>query len=154
MHPLFLWNIPSLHNFTRYCLITPYLASKFPRTRVTVTTAAQPQSPRRGASSPQSPVLGVCVKIVVTEFEAMDNICWNDKKYWGCSCITSLAVKLLVMLEPCCLWKFMPLAMPIMLVRNAAFASVLNNSKFKRSEERRVGKECVCWCRSRWSPYH
>ena len=25
---------------------------------------------------------------------------------------------------------------------------------FVRSEERRVGKECVCWCRSRWSPYH
>ena len=24
----------------------------------------------------------------------------------------------------------------------------------QRSEERRVGKECVCWCRSRWSPYH
>ena len=23
-----------------------------------------------------------------------------------------------------------------------------------RSEERRVGKECTCWCRSRWSPYH
>jgi uncharacterized RDD family membrane protein YckC len=23
-----------------------------------------------------------------------------------------------------------------------------------RSEERRVGKECRCWCRSRWSPYH
>ena len=23
-----------------------------------------------------------------------------------------------------------------------------------RSEERRVGKECVCQCRSRWSPYH
>ena len=23
-----------------------------------------------------------------------------------------------------------------------------------RSEERRVGKECLCWCRSRWSPYH
>src|SRR3546814_16165793 len=25
---------------------------------------------------------------------------------------------------------------------------------FARSEERRVGKECVCRCRSRWSPYH
>src|SRR3546814_4182459 len=25
---------------------------------------------------------------------------------------------------------------------------------FKRSEERRVGKECVSTCRSRWSPYH
>src|SRR3546814_20779400 len=26
--------------------------------------------------------------------------------------------------------------------------------KFIRSEERRVGKECVSTCRSRWSPYH
>src|SRR3546814_17038760 len=25
---------------------------------------------------------------------------------------------------------------------------------FHRSEERRVGKECVSTCRSRWSPYH
>ena len=23
-----------------------------------------------------------------------------------------------------------------------------------RSEERRVGKECTSWCRSRWAPYH
>ena len=27
-------------------------------------------------------------------------------------------------------------------------------SVVKRSEERRVGKECTSWCRSRWSPYH
>src|SRR3546814_7111133 len=27
-------------------------------------------------------------------------------------------------------------------------------SKVWRSEERRVGKECVSTCRSRWSPYH
>src|SRR3546814_5465570 len=26
--------------------------------------------------------------------------------------------------------------------------------KHLRSEERRVGKECVSTCRSRWSPYH
>ena len=25
---------------------------------------------------------------------------------------------------------------------------------FERSEERRVGKECLSVCRSRWSPYH
>ena len=25
---------------------------------------------------------------------------------------------------------------------------------FLGSEERRVGKECTSWCRSRWSPYH
>src|SRR3546814_3133045 len=29
-----------------------------------------------------------------------------------------------------------------------------NQAKVDRSEERRVGKECVSTCRSRWSPYH
>src|SRR3546814_7943358 len=35
--------------------------------------------------------------------------------------------------------------------------SVKSHEKFTgkhRSEERRVGKECVSTCRSRWSPYH
>src|SRR3546814_13093056 len=30
----------------------------------------------------------------------------------------------------------------------------LTVSHLQRSEERRVGKECVSTCRSRWSPYH
>ena len=30
----------------------------------------------------------------------------------------------------------------------------LSEGKAKGSEERRVGKECTSWCRSRWSPYH
>src|SRR3546814_18476266 len=34
---------------------------------------------------------------------------------------------------------------------NKALAEVLSD---KRSEERRVGKECVSTCRSRWSPDH
>src|SRR3546814_12846688 len=29
-----------------------------------------------------------------------------------------------------------------------------NELLLKRSEERRVGKECVSTCRSRWSPFH
>src|SRR3546814_20947069 len=29
-----------------------------------------------------------------------------------------------------------------------------SNFSIKRSEARRVGKECVSTCRSRWSPYH
>src|SRR3546814_11899651 len=29
-----------------------------------------------------------------------------------------------------------------------------DNAVDARSEERRVGKECVSTCRSRWSPYH
>src|SRR3546814_2370970 len=38
----------------------------------------------------------------------------------------------------------------------AARLSVLDEAGHEvlRSEERRVGKECVSTCRSRWSPYH
>src|SRR3546814_3036192 len=32
--------------------------------------------------------------------------------------------------------------------------SLLRPLLLDRSEERRVGKECVSTCRSRWSPYH
>src|SRR3546814_6084145 len=35
-------------------------------------------------------------------------------------------------------------------VRGFAPDAIIDN----RSEERRVGKECVSTCRSRWSPYH
>ena len=35
-------------------------------------------------------------------------------------------------------------------IAKAVFLEML----IKRSEERRVGKECTSWCRSRWSPYH
>src|SRR3546814_3600065 len=41
--------------------------------------------------------------------------------------------------------------------REAGFALPLfgrANVRSYRSEERRVGKECVSTCRSRWSPYH
>src|SRR3546814_9772899 len=30
----------------------------------------------------------------------------------------------------------------------------IGDDSCERSEERRVGKECVSTCRSRWSPYH
>src|SRR3546814_11959507 len=33
-------------------------------------------------------------------------------------------------------------------------SSVMQMEYRDRSEERRVGKECVSTCRSRWSPYH
>src|SRR3546814_14763961 len=36
-------------------------------------------------------------------------------------------------------------------VDRSASSSTINTV---RSEERRVGKECVSTCRSRWSPYH
>src|SRR3546814_20091930 len=37
-------------------------------------------------------------------------------------------------------------------VQDVAFIS--RRHELTRSEERRVGKECVSKCRSRWSPYH
>src|SRR3546814_19367886 len=37
--------------------------------------------------------------------------------------------------------------------RLGAFAGLFQGAAL-RSEERRVGKECVSTCRSRWSPYH
>src|SRR3546814_10233004 len=37
---------------------------------------------------------------------------------------------------------------------NVARAVERGMAKDERSEERRVGKECVSTCRSRWSPYH
>src|SRR3546814_16325607 len=33
-------------------------------------------------------------------------------------------------------------------------APIIDARHPSRSEERRVGKECVSTCRSRWSPYH
>src|SRR3546814_5091551 len=38
-------------------------------------------------------------------------------------------------------------------VSNQVLASIFT-VRSNRSEERRVGKECVSTCRSRWSPYH
>src|SRR3546814_1345254 len=37
---------------------------------------------------------------------------------------------------------------------NSALPDRHCRSQEHRSEERRVGKECVSTCRSRWSPYH
>src|SRR3546814_12961667 len=34
------------------------------------------------------------------------------------------------------------------------YSSYARGGEELRSEERRVGKECVSTCRSRWSPYH
>src|SRR3546814_10719973 len=39
-------------------------------------------------------------------------------------------------------------------VVEAYIKGAIANDIDSRSEERRVGKECVSTCRSRWSPYH
>src|SRR3546814_3482991 len=39
-------------------------------------------------------------------------------------------------------------------LRSLVITSLDPSERVQRSEERRVGKECVSTCRSRWSPYH
>src|SRR3546814_3711877 len=39
-------------------------------------------------------------------------------------------------------------------IRTFSTLAPFMEKRFRRSEERRVGKECVSTCRSRWSPYH
>src|SRR3546814_11910787 len=47
-----------------------------------------------------------------------------------------------------------PIGSPASVSAARAAASTASDSAPRRSEERRVGKECVRPCRSRWSPYH
>src|SRR3546814_13121474 len=45
---------------------------------------------------------------------------------------------------------------PQIITRSSAgfIGAMPRSANMRRSEERRVGKECVSTCRSRWSPYH
>src|SRR3546814_6185842 len=45
-------------------------------------------------------------------------------------------------------------ALPAIEARESVFQGIPRMTFSPRSEERRVGKECVSTCRSRWSPYH
>src|SRR3546814_10265073 len=47
-----------------------------------------------------------------------------------------------------------PLALALTELVTNAVEHGLAGQEGDRSEERRVGKECVSKCRSRWSPYH
>src|SRR3546814_9880910 len=43
---------------------------------------------------------------------------------------------------------------PLSALMSAEMGKLHREALAERSEERRVGKECVSTCRSRWSPYH
>ena len=52
------------------------------------------------------------------------------------------------------LYKITPYVMLGLMVAGCTDLDTEPLSSTIRSEERRVGKECTSWCRSRWSPYH
>src|SRR3546814_7317695 len=68
----------------------------------------------------------------------------SRRRHTRCALVTGVQTCALPILEPC----------------SAAFAGratrfhASSPMACARSEERRVGKECVSTCRSRWSPYH
>src|SRR3546814_13905448 len=51
----------------------------------------------------------------------------------------------------CSTWMQLPGRLPVDARQQQGFVA---GPARLRSEERRVGKECVSTCRSRWSPYH
>src|SRR3546814_13930940 len=48
----------------------------------------------------------------------------------------------------------LPVEMEVKQLANSQVLKSTTLAEGSRSEERRVGKECVSTCRSRWSPYH
>ena len=61
------------------------------------------------------------------------------------------------MISPATSWVTPPGRMIVSILDNGLlipFILFLILFLWGRSEERRVGKECVSTCRSRWSPYH
>src|SRR3546814_12144789 len=47
-----------------------------------------------------------------------------------------------------------PAWVPVSALKDAGHTGIIPALGCGRSEERRVGKECVSTCRSRWSPFH
>src|SRR3546814_3727853 len=50
--------------------------------------------------------------------------------------------------------RLLPVPRPVCRERGQRACTGADAAAGNRSEERRVGKECVSTCRSRWSPYH
>src|SRR3546814_12105864 len=51
-------------------------------------------------------------------------------------------------------WDTLLISVVLYIVVPVIVAQIIRNTVLRRSEERRVGKECVSTCRSGWSPYH
>src|SRR3546814_12753257 len=92
-------------------------------------------------------------------------LAWS--RAWGRACGWGVAAALLLTAHPGAA-QFEPIvpgpseAVELELVLAVDASSSVSPEEFNlqmggfagRSEERRVGKECVSTCRSRWSPYH
>src|SRR3546814_17638143 len=78
-----------------------------------------------------------------------ENAAWNEllsNRPYGLLCVASgLQMGLLTGIQQ---W------FPAYMERSYGIERVQVGRMIAKTEERRVGKECVSTCRSRWSPYH
>src|SRR3546814_10633966 len=100
-----------------------------------------------------------CLVYVICLFECnyVDCVCFilffffsSRRRHTRCALVTGVQTCAL----PILLIENHAGAMPVWLAPEHAVVCCISESSADRSEERRVGKECVSTCRSRWSPYH
>src|SRR3546814_4679783 len=82
----------------------------------------------------------------------------SRRRHTRCALVTGVQTCALPISKLICLLiSFQNITEYLLLTRESSslrFPSTLSCQLMHRSEERRVGKECVSTCRSRWSPYH
>src|SRR3546814_4602944 len=107
-------------------------------------------------------VLLCCCKTIVTHYQwllynrsAFSSLCWvlffffsSRRRHTRCALVTGVQTCALPILALATREAPGELRPPLVQDRE------LLVDRIERSEERRVGKECVSTCRSRWSPYH
>src|SRR3546814_941114 len=76
----------------------------------------------------------------------------SRRRHTRCALVTGVQTCALPIFEPSASGRPYPLRSDVRVLRRPS-ASNFFRQRY-RSEERRVGKECVSTCRSRWSPYH
>src|SRR3546814_6451735 len=81
----------------------------------------------------------------------------SRRRHTRCALVTGVQTCALPILPESLCWLVQPGGGVAPIWRASAEAIAPPSQTFcpiQRSEERRVGKECVSTCRSRWSPYH
>src|SRR3546814_7540924 len=98
---------------------------------------------------------GLCCFVVIIFFFVHFFFFSSRRRHTRCALVTGVQTCAL----PICLrtaTRQIPRGSDLAAARRASLqrASISGRTRTRRSEERRVGKECVSTCRSRWSPSH